>query len=224
MDLFCLGGAASLATVGGIAVVAGTNYGSVPFVWTSTDGLRWTDRGNPFGDAYPDALAAVPGGFLVAGHGPLVWTSFSVDGVRWSAPAALPGVSASSTVLGMLERRGETIVFLADGSLVGVYRSADQGKTWHPGIADGLDGRLVHSVQAAGSRVAAVGSDDSGAYLWISSDGSAWRAVSAPRADGSVSMGSVGSFGGTIVVTGTVEGTEEVGAVWTAPEAAFDVP
>lgn len=214
---------ASVATVPGI--------GSPGSVLRSDTGVAWqTVSDDGLKGARPQAVIAVPDGFLLAGaHGaedrlrPAIWTS--PDGLAWTRVA-------TQDVAGSFDG----VTRLPDGTLVATVREASSqgpggwsawtspdGVTWS--LSDDAFGAadidwLVGPVAGSGAAhvVALAPSSDAGT-LWSTVDGKAWT-----PADGvSILDGVVGSTGsGLLIADATGFQASADGIAWTAqPEAAF---
>jgi hypothetical protein len=218
-DLFCAGGSPSAAAASDHVVVAGSGTGDVPFLWYSDDALRWTDIPVPPDIGFPRAVASLGETDVLMGTSPgnAVWVSSSRGGVTWSTPTPLGGPAAD--VLGMVSLDGMFVAILRTGAgVVGAYVSAD-GVSWTSAQALGIDGPQIGRIVAIEGGLVALGADDSGPKLWVSTDGKSWRVVMVPRETGVTgSLQGVTVSGGRVFVVGQASSeTEAVGAAWMAP-------
>jgi hypothetical protein len=218
-DMFCAGGTPSAAAASDHVLVAGSGTGDVPFLWFSDDALRWRDIPLPHDVGFPRAVASVGATDVLMGIGleGAVWVSSSRGGITWSTPVHLGGPTADVISVVSLDDRFVAIV-RTEAGVVGAYQSAD-GVSWTSAQAVGIDGEQVGRIVAIEGGLIAVGVDESGPLLWVSADGTSWRALAAP-----LDAGVTGSIHGVAVsrsrvfVVGQASSeTEAVGAAWLAP-------
>lgn len=207
------------------AVVAGTATGDGEthlVVWTGTD-EGWQVR--PAEDVGSWAGLAVNNATAVGDHAVVVGTMLDEDGARRPAAwrvAADGAVTAAEVdmeegflrdVAGTSER-----LLAVGGSADGepfVLRSEDQGDSWQPADADGLDGAEVHVLEAdgdgwlAGGRVGAEGRGE--AAVWGSDDGETWELLNDPERWGRGNVRAVHRLDDRLVALGTWLHVEEVG-------------
>jgi hypothetical protein len=218
-DVFCAGGTPSAAAASDHVVVAGSGTGDVPFLWFSDDGLRWTDVPLPPDVGFPRAVASIGATDVLMGIslGGSVWVSTSRGGVTWSAPTPLGGPAAD--VLAEVSLDGRFVAILrTETGVVGAYQSAD-GVGWTSAQAVGIDGQQVGRIVAIDGSLVAFGADESGPRLWVSADGTNWRALAVPLDAGGTGLlqGITVSRGHLFVVGQASSETEAVGAAWMAP-------
>jgi hypothetical protein len=218
-DIFCAGGTPSAAAASDHVVVAGSGTGDVPFLWFSNDALRWTDIPLPRDVGFARAVASIGDTDVLMGTSleGAVWVSSSRGGISWSTPVSIGGPAAD--VLAVVSLDGRFVAILrTEAGVVGAYESAD-GVGWTSAQAVGIDGQQVGRVVAIEGGLVALGADESGPKLWVSTNGTSWRAVKVPR-----DAGVTGSLQGVTVSRGRVfvvgqasSETEAIGAAWMAP-------
>lgn len=218
-DIFCAGGSPSAAAATDHIVVAGSGTGDVPFLWSSDDALRWTDIPLPRDVGFPRAVASIGHTDVLMGTGldGGVWTSLSRGGVTWSMPTALGGPAAD--VLAVLSLNGKFVAILrTQAGVVGAYESVD-GTTWTSAQAVGLEGQQVGRIVPIDGGLVALGADETGPLMWVSADGTNWRALAVPLETGATGslLGVTVSRGHVFVVGQASSETEAVGAAWMAP-------
>ena len=214
----CVGGMGQLAVHGQTAVFAGLGSGDVPFVWSSADGLHWTDRtGAIQPDTAPNAVLGDASGFTIFGSsraGP--WVARSVDGSVWQSER-LPG-NASVVIVAAVHRNGQAAAIAESGSTVGVI-AQDAGGAWQPLAADGLDASILSRVVDVDGGLVALGGAESGPRAWASSDGTTWRTVELPTGvDASTSVSGALVADGRAFLSGqmTING-QAAGVIWSGP-------
>jgi hypothetical protein len=215
--MFCVGGSAEVAVHDGTAVMVGIGSGDVPFAWSSTDGLHWTDRGAIRPDTLPNVVMADASGFTVFGSSPSApWVARSSDGATWQSEA-LPG-TGSVSVLAAFTRNGAPAAIVSSGSGIGVI-SRDSAGAWQAEAGEGLDPGLVGRIVAVDGGLVAVGGGETGPALWASKDGTTWRPAMLPSGSGAgTAFTSATIIGGGAVLTGqmTVDGQAR-GVIWSGP-------
>jgi hypothetical protein len=226
--LMCAGGIAQAATTGENAVMVGTGAGDVGFVWSSQDGLTWTDRSAAFEGRLPQGVAADGSGFIAFGVGPFpgpAWSSRSVDGSTWEEPVPLPGVAEGAIIGQPVVVDGEAVVFVGDpNGAIGMLRPDGSGG-WRSVLTSGLTRDTLARIIAVGDALVALGGDANGPMAWISDDGVAWRPLALPAeaTEGGINAAVNGAaiLDGRAYLVGQVgdgaTGSEAVGAVWTGP-------
>ena len=226
--LLCAGGIAQAATAGDNAVILGTGAGDVGFAWSSTDGLKWTDRSAPFEGRLPQGVAADGTGFTAFGVGPFpgpAWSARSADGTRWEKPVPLPGLADGSIIGNPVVLDGEIAVFVGDPSgAIGVLRPDGNGG-WKSEQTSGLTRDTLARIVAVGDGLVALGGDQSGAKAWTSADGVTWRPLDLPAEakdsgadaalNGAAIVGGRAYLVGQIAKSGGAGGA--TGALWSGP-------
>lgn len=222
---FCAGGTASAAAHGPTAVIAGAGTGDVAYEWSSTDGLRWTDRSDVLGGLLPAGIAADGSGFLAVGSGfapAAAWAAHSKDGRVWDGSHPIPGTVGMSIMGDPVEFKGDLAIFARDpAGAVGILRPDGEGG-WRSEAARGLNGDTVSRFVAVGGSLVALGGDRQGPAMWVSADGTAWRALALPpeaKASGSsATLTGVAVADGHAYLVGQIKaptGVGAVGALWT---------
>jgi hypothetical protein len=226
--LMCAGGIAQAAVTSEDAVIVGTGAGDVGFVWSSGDGLTWTDRSAAFEGRMPQGVAADGSGFVAFGVGPFpgpAWSSRSVDGSTWEEPVPLPGLAEGSIIGQPVVVDGEVAVFVGDpNGAIGILRPDGSGG-WRSALTSGLTRDTLARIVPVGDGLVALGGDASGPMAWISEDGVAWRPLALPAeaTEGGINAAINGAaiLDGRAYLVGQVAdgttGSEAVGAVWTGP-------
>jgi hypothetical protein len=218
--LFCVGGSANVAVHGGTVVLSGIGSGDVPFLWSSSDGLHWTDRsGRLPPNSAPQALISDGSGFTVFGGsqtGP--WDLQSADGTSWQAEA-LPG-NERVTILAAFSRNGQAAAFAETGGAIGVY-SRDSSGAWETEPATGLDTTKIGRIVAVDGGLVAVGGGEVGPSVWVSADGTAWRSIGLPPDSdpGTNLTGALVSGGHAFLIGQTPTGGQAEGVIWEGPAA-----
>ncbi|HLO34504.1 MAG TPA: hypothetical protein VK194_00415, partial [Candidatus Deferrimicrobium sp.] len=221
-QLFCTGGTFDVAATAARAVIAGTSTGETAYVWASDDGLRWTDRSQPFEGFAPQAVTAVGDGFVAFGRGSTgVWVSVSSDGSSWGSPQVTVPLNDTSVVAAVtLDGRPLAIVRTTQGQ-VGLLELADGA--WTSRAATGLDANGLVRVVATGDGLVALGDRTGGAGAWVSVDGVAWRAIELPDRLHATGANVAGAAidGERAAIVGNVplpDGTS-MGSIWTGPSS-----
>jgi hypothetical protein len=214
----CVGGMGELAVHGQTAVFAGIGSGDVPFVWSSADGLHWTDRAGAIQpDTAPNAVLADASGFTIFGSSPAgPWVARSADGSVWQSER-LPG-SASVIIVAAFHRNGQAAAIAESGSAVGVI-AQDAGGAWQAMAADGLEAAILSRVVQVDGGLVALGGGESGPRAWASIDGTTWRTVELPAAiDASTSLSGALVANGRAFLGGqtTING-QAAGVIWSGP-------
>ena len=194
----------SLATDGSVYVAVG-NFGEI---FTSTDGVSWTERANP--DTTGRDLYGVTwgGGRFVAVGGCCLSNGFSValtspDGVTWT-----------ETHLGSFRNFNDVAyangLYVAVGS-GGTIATSSDGSTWS--LQTSGTGFVLHGVAFGGGVFVAVGYDRT---ILTSPDGYTWTPQTAPSTVGN-SLYAVTHTGTQFVVAGSSGGvlTSPDGVSWT---------
>jgi len=214
----CVGGSGDLAAMGNLAVMAGIGSGDVPFVWSSADGLHWTDRtGAIQPDTAPRAVIADGSGFTVFGSSPSgPWDARSADGNVWQSEP-IPG-TAGVVIVAAFHRGAERAVIAESGSAVGVISQGSNG-SWQAEPAAGLGASILSRVVVVEGGLVALGGGESGPRLLASADGTSWRDLEPPAgSDATTTLTGALVTGGRAFLTGqtTING-RSVGAIWTGP-------
>ena len=214
----CVGGMGELAVHGGTAVLAGIGAGDVPFVWSSADGLQWTDRaGAVQADTAPRAVIADASGFTVFGSSPSgPWDARSADGSVWQSER-IPG-NAGVVIVAAFHRGAEPAVIAESGSAVGVISQGSNG-SWLAEPAAGLGASILSRVVVVEGGLVALGGGESGPRLLASADGTSWRDLEPPAgSDATTTLTGALVTDGRAFLTGqtTMKG-RSVGVIWTGP-------
>jgi len=222
---------ASVAYQPGVGFVAGGLVSqpgeSVPQIWVSPDGVSWQALPPgaipfPSGGAGIHNVVATGGGFLAAGSsgsGPTLWQS--ADARHWTAIDAPKKGNAGNQSVRVGTAGNVTVVVDAGENGSDVYRR-DQNGDWlrvsrPPAFpeAQGVAAELV-GVAATGSRMVAVGNDERGlALLMTSVDGRRWQRL--PFTDKAARFTAVAANHGIFAIAGwrLVSGHARP-AVWTS--------
>lgn len=152
-----------------------------------------TEQDTGAGRMEPSAVAASPGGALVAaGRGSLgpdsgirLWGS--ADGVTWQPGPVLTDASGAFVIVAAIAATESGFLLAVTADVAGASRytvlwhSAD-GVTWQPAVLPPLaEGERFADLAAVGEQFVAIDSDGS---LWTSTDGTTWEALSAPTGSG----------------------------------------
>jgi hypothetical protein len=219
--IFCAGGTASQAAASDHLIVAGFGTGDVPFVWTSRDGLSWTDNPFPRAVGAPRAVASIGGTDVVMGTSfetGRVWVSRSHDGAIWSPPEPLV-VPSSSEILGLMPVDGRFVAILrSEAGAFGAVRS-DDGVDWDATEVVGLPRDVGAIMVAVEDGLVALSGTETGPLLWASADGTSWRSVAVPAdAETSGSLLGITVRQGRVYVVGqAASDAGAVGAAWVGP-------
>ncbi len=182
-SILCAGGTAEAAADGSRAVIVGTGSGDVAYVWSSEDGLHWTDRSEPFNGLLPQGVAVDGSTFIAAGSGGTAssaWVAGSHDGRTWDGPDPIAGPAGMTIIGGPLFIDHEPVLFAGDlNGAVGVLRPDGHGG-WRSEPAVGLDRTTVSRFVSVPGGIVALGGDEQGPAAWASSDGTSWRPVALP--------------------------------------------
>jgi hypothetical protein len=214
------------------------------YVWTSTDGARWTRIADhkAFKGAGMDAVARGDAGFVAAGtaHGDAaIWTS--PDGVRWSRIPDDPTFHGPGSMW-----LGEVDVAMRDGvvAVIGTFNSHDaararawwssDGRTWSKASVAKARDAALHGVAATpdgflatGWSLGCPGSTNPDPYrsrgaVWATTDGRAWRCDVPDAGSQGFSAGMAAASDTVEVVIGSTDPDDEdeesapprVGVVW----------
>jgi hypothetical protein len=216
----CVGGSGDLAVKGDTAVMAGIGSGDVPFLWSSADGLHWTDRtGAIQPDTAPRAVIADGSGFTVFGSsqgGP--WDARSADGSVWQGER-IPG-NADVVIVAAFHRGAQPAVIAESGSAVGVISQGSNG-LWQAELAAGLAASMLSRVVVVEGGLVALGGGESGPRLLASADGTSWRELEPPPgSDATTTLTGALVTDGRAFLTGQTEvGGRAIGAIWVGPAA-----
>jgi hypothetical protein len=176
-------GPAGYVAVGNEKVEGGVGTGRA---WASPDGRTWTPVAGPFPSAELQAVAASPGGYVVAGT---VWaqgfgraaTWYSADGSRWRRELVLGDRPDITSVAGVVAVSGGWILLMntirPDGTQVSAWTS-DDGVGWHLHGLVGKQGEVGAGLCASGSTVLAIGhraGPDVGEAVAWRLEGDLWR-------------------------------------------------
>ena len=223
VDQLCLAAMVKGAVVGGIPVLVGTGPGDNPIAWSSTDGLHWEDHSGPFAGLLPRGVATDGSTAFAAGEGNgRIWTSSTTDGLAWTAPAPIPGLTGSISIVGMAWIGGSPTIIAEEGTSIGVI-DPGTGGGWAVEPAVGLRPELLGSIKSFDGGLLAVGGDGTLAQAWVSRDGRAWRPLDLPppllAANASVS--GIAVRDGRAVLIGSVArpNGDMVSAIWAATAA-----
>jgi len=227
VDELCLAAMVNGAVVGGIPVLVGTGPGDNPIAWSSTDGLHWEDHSGPFAGLLPRGVATDGSTAFAAGEGNgHIWTSSTTDGLAWTAPAPIPGLTGSISIVGMAWIGGSPTIIAEEGTSIGVI-DPGTGGGWAVEPAVGLRPELLGSIKSFDGGLLAVGGDGTLAQAWVSRDGRAWRPLDLPPplVAANASVSGIAVRDGRAVLIGSVArpNGDMVSAIWTA-SAAFVAP
>jgi len=168
-----------LATVLDRLLLFGEGARTPAGAWASVDGATWTTIDDaPLGIA---ATADLPRGGLVAvgavrGNALVTTTR---DGVDWS-PAGAPADDAGGITLSGVATQGSSIVAIGDVAATnGAWLTRD-GRTWARTLSLDDPSVVLASVTAVPGGYLIAGQRDHGAMVWLSGDGTSWRAVRLP--------------------------------------------
>ncbi|HYN68762.1 MAG TPA: hypothetical protein VEX41_00960 [Candidatus Eisenbacteria bacterium] len=217
-NLFCAGGQGNIATDGQTFVVAGTGAGDQPFLWSSQDGLSWTDIPITV-EIAPAAVVWTGSEFLSLTQGTSGFTVLtSSDGSTWqNTPASglpeggLPRLFALS---------GHTVALMAglDRSLVAYQRQANG--SWQTAATTGLEGSADDVTTATTSSSLGFvffSTTASGGTVLASADGLAWHTVATPEATRFIGAA---IFGDRAILVGALETTSGTQPLaWWGPAA-----
>ena len=195
----------------GFAITASVGGGSVPAVWTSSDGRRWHEAQALHGMGI-DRVIVVPDGYLAFAPG-LTTAMFSTDGTTWrdigSDPGSPFGAYAGGLIVGPLDATitvlrvdevgvpdlftGDVTTAATGGAIAWRHRTA---------VDAGFAGAGLSTAASSGGSAVILGYDlDSLAPIaWTSTDGIDWhREAIGPSAFGGgvPALSAVGSFGKT---------------------------
>jgi hypothetical protein len=206
--IFCAGGQGSIATDGHTFVVAGTGAGDQPFLWSSADGLTWTNV-PVTAEIAPVAVAWTGSEFLALARGQSGFVALtSPDGADWASAAGsgLPGGGLPR--LFVLSGRTVALLAAADGSLVAYERQASGA--WQTAATTGLQASaddVTTTTSSGGLGFVFLSTTAAGGSVLASADGLAWRTVPSPTAtrfngaavfgDRAVLVGAMDAAGGT---------------------------
>lgn len=226
-QLFCDGGTALAATSRAHAAIVGAGTGDVPYAWSSSDGLRWTDRSAAFADRYPQGLVADGSGFVAFGSDlatQALWVARSADGTSWEKPKPLSGLATTSIVGNPVVIGGVVAVFVADrAGAVGIVQP-DAAGAWQSRAVVGLDSSTLTRIVAVDGGLVALGGAAAGPKAWLSADGVTWRPLALPQE--AVASGAGANLTGVAVADGRAylvgqivapAGDRGIGALWTGP-------
>lgn len=159
----------------------------------STQTWEWVDDGRSLAsgrDVFATAVAAGGPGFVVIGEALapvrqiMVWTS--TDGRSWQRASGDDAFGSPDERVTVHDVVGTPEGVIAVGSvsqgvdeggqtLPAIWSSQD-GHTWHRSLLDHHHG-IARSVVTHGSAIVAVGSSDSAAAIWFSTDGTSWQRI-----------------------------------------------
>ncbi len=228
--ILCAGGIAQAATAGEHAVILGTGAGDVGFAWSSADGLKWTDRSEPFEGRLPQGVAADGPGFVAFGVGPFpgpAWSARSADGSSWDEPVPLPGLAEAAIIGNPVVLGSEVVVFVGDPSgAIGMLRPDGSGG-WRSELTNGLTRETLGRIAAVGDGLIALGGGETGPMAWISADGISWRPLDLPaeatESGVDAALNGAAIVDGRAYLVGQIAGETgvggAVGALWCGPAA-----
>jgi hypothetical protein len=218
-----------VAVAGDRALTVGTREDEQGFALVSPDGLHWQAAPDvPFpSGATVDVIVNTRIGFVAMGSsidGP--WVSQATDGIRWSAPARLPGARNTNPV-GAAVVGDRLLAFLrtegAEGSEVSAAFSTN-GTDWTGVEVTGLKMATLQTVHLVEGGLVALGFARENHRAWVSADGLRWRPIEMP-ADltiGGYVTGIAITRGRAILVGGAEFGVGGLGAAaWGASLTPF---
>ena len=181
--IFCAGGQGSIATDGQTFVIAGTGAGDQPFLWSSLDGLTWTNR--PIAAEIAPVTAIWTGKeFLVLARGQAGFVALtSPDGASWSSAAASGLPDGGLPRVFVLSGRTVALIAAADGSLVAYVRQSDG--SWQSAATTGLEASaddITTTTSTNGLGLVFLSTTAAGGTVLASADGLAWHTVQTPQA------------------------------------------
>ncbi|MHB8960635.1 MAG: hypothetical protein ACYDAN_13525 [Candidatus Limnocylindrales bacterium] len=210
-----------------------------PGIWSSPDGITWTRLSGSGSDGLLDAspVAANSAGFVAVGDGIGVtpWVS-SHPATAWhhvgsrvaSQDAGVIGIAPSGPGFVAVGWSNPHPVpeASAQTSDAGAWLSED-GRTWSPSAVTGGAGVALWSVAAQGSRLVALGDQQSspqGALVFVSSDGGrTWAPATGPAPDSgccTVTAVADGFLATTYTVWASRDGSSWDDSAWTAAAGA----
>lgn len=214
-DLFCAGGQGNIATDGHTYVIAGTGAGDQPFLWSSQDGLSWTNT--PIAvEIAPAALVWTGSEFLSlarAGSGFSALTS--PDGITWEGAPATGLPTGGLPRLFALSGRVVALLGGPDGKLVAYERQA--GGSWQSGATTGLEasaGDVTNATTSSGIGFVFLSTTAAGGAVLSSTDGLTWRTVPTPTANRFIGAAVVGDL--SLLVGVQDAGSESQALAWSA--------
>jgi hypothetical protein len=215
-DLFCAGGSGTVATDGATFVIAGTGAGDQPFLWSSQDGLTWTNT--PIAaEIAPVAVVWTGSEFLALARGQSGFVALtSPSGVDWSSAPASGLPEGGLPRLFVLSGRTVALLPAADRSLVAYERQADG--SWQTAATTGLQASaddVTTATSTSGLGFVFLSTTAAGGTVLASADGLAWHTVPTPKATRFVGAA---AFGDRAVLVGAIDaasGTQALG--WWGP-------
>jgi hypothetical protein len=196
-NLFCAGGAPSIAANDDGFVIAGTGSGEQPFAWVSDDGLAWHDASAGLGfDAPPWIVGGTDMGFVALGRGAITDVHLLAAGRGWAAipapPVApafngdLPGMTPAALIA---TARGTLVLYASEDDLLSSAWRRREDESWSEVTLDGLEqgdhadgGPLLGAGTADEQAVLFVVRDDHAVVL-TSTDLTSWSALPIPELD-----------------------------------------
>lgn len=223
--LFCADGRAGELVVGpDRALQIGMGFGEVPRAWWTLDGITWHDAGFP-AEQSPWTGTAFGGGYLAAGRGfdGRLFIARSADGKRWALDHRI-AFAEDATPFAMVPLANRVVMFAHAIDRIVAWQSAD-GRSWDPIDVADLPADVL-GIDATGAGLFAVIAEDPTLppRLFVSRDGSTWRAVVLPGVAAVAGSGStiddLAVAGGSAWLIGYVaNGDAGSAAIWNGPEA-----
>jgi hypothetical protein len=217
-DMLCAASDVTVAVVGGTVVLAGSGPGDNPIVWSSTDGLHWTDRGGSFAGRFP---AGVVGdgtqAWVLGSDAGSTWIARTTNGSTWTQPHPLDGIPEVD-IRGVFLIGDHPLIVASAASVVETI-DPGTGAGWVATPASGLTADELGTVTQFSGGLLATGGNGSGAAAWVSGDGVSWRALALPAAlavDGA-SVDGVAARDGRALLIGTIPGGTDnpASSIWT---------
>ena len=221
--ILCDGSSVQIATVGRIAVLAGIGPGDNPILWSSADGLHWTDRGRVVAGLLPGGVVGDGTQAWVIGTGSgSTWIAYTTDGLAWTPPERIHDIPELE-IRGVFLIRDSPLIVASVGGSVGIV-DPGTGGGWVTSPATGLDPEALASVGQFDGGLLATGVQSGAAALaWVSADGVSWRSLALPEAlaapDASVVAVAVRGERAILVGSVVAGGGSAVSRIWTGPAA-----
>lgn len=233
--IFCAGlGTEMLLDAGdGTVTLAGAGSGDQGYLFTSADGLHWTDHGpNPYRDVYPRAAVSIGNELWVFGTAPdgtLAVIHRRGEG-PFDATVRLPG-GPEASVLAALSFGSGPAVFVTAGDTVVLLR-LDSSGAWIKVPVSGLPGGSVARIEPLAGHLVGLGSvlaanQSPTPLAWSTSDGTTWTPLPLPAeaAGATGTFTAIAASGVTVGLAGQFEdatNTRQIGVIWTAPSSILE--
>lgn len=215
-DLFCAGGSGTVATDDQTFVIAGTGAGDQPFLWSSQDGLTWTNT--PIAvEIAPVAVVWTGSEFLALARGQSGFVALtSPNGADWSSAPASGLPDGGLPRLFVLSGRTVALLPAADRSLVAYERQADG--SWQTAATTGLQASaddVTTTTSTSGLGFVFLSTTAAGGTVLASADGLAWHTVVTPKATRFIGAA---VFGDRAVLVGALDAASGTQALaWWGP-------